>query len=92
MTDGKQQENKAHAVSLEARKNAHIVGVSEVQSFDEESVVLTTSCGEMTVEGEGLHVGTLDMAKGVVSIDGDIRALYYTDGAPSRRRGRRLFS
>ena len=87
------EEGKRHALSLSARQTAHIEGVVQVQSFDEQSVLLETDCGEMTVEGEGLHVGTLDIARGVVEVTGRIDGIYYTASAPKRRFGRaRLFS
>ena len=86
-------EEKKHAVSLSAREVARIEGVTEVESFDEQSVALTTDCGEMTVEGEGLRVSTLDLSRGVVEVSGRIDGLYYSATAPKRRLGRsRLFS
>ena len=91
MTEVK-QDNKAHTLTVQARTHAGIAGVVEVLSFDEESVVLNTLCGEMTVEGEGLHVGTLDMTKGVLDVDGQISAIYYREAAPQRRRGRKFFA
>ena len=84
-------ENKRHTLSLTARTRAQIAGVTEVESFDEHSVVLDTDCGEMTVEGEGLHVGTLDIAKGVVEISGRIGGIYYSDSAPAPKGFRARF-
>ena len=39
----------------------------------------------MTVEGEGLHVGTLDIARGVVEVQGHIGAILYRDSTPKKR-------
>ena len=92
MGEREQNENKKHTLSLTARTRAEIEGVREVESFDEQSVILMTDCGELTLEGEGLHVGTLDMVRGIVAVDGRISAVYYGDGAPTRRGLRaRLF-
>jgi len=74
-----------HTLSLLTREKAEITGVVEVESFDEETVVLKTDCGEMTVEGRGLHVATLDIERGVVVLDGRVNAVYYTDVAPKRQ-------
>ncbi len=83
---------KLHTLTLHARARVQITGVSEVQSFDEQSVVLITDCGELTVEGEGLHVSTLDIARGLVDVDGRVLGLIYSDAAPARRGLRsRLF-
>lgn len=77
----------AHTVSLVARSHAEIGGVIEVKSFDEQSVVLDTVCGQLVLEGEGLHVGALDMARGVLVIDGRQTALYYMDAPTARKKG-----
>ena len=76
---------KKHTLSIIARTQAAIAGVSDVESFDENTVILTTDCGQMTLEGEGLHIGTLDIARGVVEVSGRIGAVYYSDQAPARR-------
>ena len=92
MADKSMQESKKHALSVVARGQASISGVTEVDSFDEHGVILKTDCGEMTVEGEELHVGALDIARGEVEITGRICAIYYSDAAPVKRGLRaRLF-
>ena len=53
-----------HEFSVRGRRTMQICGVSEVISFDENSVVAGTACGEMTVEGSGLHIGALDIDRG----------------------------
>lgn len=85
-------EGKRHALTLSVREHAVIEGVTEVESFDEQSVILVTDCGELTLEGEGLHVGTLDISRGVVEVQGRICAVLYSDAAPVKRGLRaRLF-
>ena len=84
-------EPKKHALSLTARTRAEISGVTEVESFDEHSVILITDCGEMTVEGDGLRVGTLDIARGVVEVEGKIGGMYYKDAAAEKRGWRSRF-
>ena len=48
---------------------------------------MVTDCGDLTLEGDGLRVGTLDTDKGIISVDGKINALYYTDSIKKGRRG-----
>ena len=85
-------EEKKHTLSLTARAALCVSGVTEVDSFDERLVVLKTDCGEMTVEGEALHVGALDIDKGEIEITGRISAVCYTDAAaPKRGLRARLF-
>lgn len=76
-----------HDCYIHSRAHMDITGVSEVVSFDESVVVLITGCGEMTLEGQDLRIGTLDTEKGVVSVDGKISALYYMDSLSKKRRG-----
>ena len=76
---------KKHTLSLVARGCASIAGVTRVESFDEHSVLLQTDCGNLAVEGEGLHVGTLDIAHGVVEITGSVNAISYQDATPKKR-------
>lgn len=85
MTEKGSEQEKKHAVAIEARKSVAISGVTEVESFDERSVQLFTDCGELTLEGEGLHIGTLDIAAGHVEIEGHLSALYYSDDVPVKR-------
>ena len=92
MTEKGSEQEKRHAVSLTARRSITVSGVTEVESFDDASVELITDCGGLTVEGEGLHVGTLDIASGKVEVAGKINGLYYRDKAPVKKglRGRFL--
>ena len=85
MSEREVNEAKKHTLHIDTRLRAMIEGVREVESFDEQSVVLLTDCGEMTLEGDGLHVSTLDMARGVVAVDGRIDAVLYADNIPQRK-------
>ena len=91
MTQKQTIEGGAHTLSVTARKSATLTGVKEVQSFDEHCVVLKTDCGEMSVEGEELRVGTLDVERGIVALTGRICALYYSDAMPAKKGLRARF-
>lgn len=81
----KQEKND---IALRSRQHIDITGVREVQSFDENSVVMTTCCGDMSVDGEGLKIGTLDTDRGIVSVDGKISAIvYYDDCGEDKKKG-----
>ena len=68
-----------HDIVIKERKHIDICGVREVVSFDEVSVLMVTTGGEMTVEGSDLKIGALDTDRGLVSIDGKINAVIYED-------------
>ena len=80
-------ERQVHEINLNMRKHMDINGVREVVSFDELGVILRTVCGELTVEGKDIKVSTLDTDKGVVSLDGRIDALFYSESEDSKKRG-----
>ena len=82
-----QVERQNHEIRIGMRKEMSITGVKEVLSFDESSVVLKSACGEVTVEGSELRVGTLDTDRGVVNLAGRIDTIYYSDDRPLEKRG-----
>ena len=47
-------------------------------SFDEQSVVLYTDYGEITLRGSKLHISKLSLETNEVNIDGEIEAIIYT--------------
>ena len=81
-----QTDKKYHEINVKMRKEMTVCGVLEVESFDENTVILHTSCGDMTVEGRELKVGTLDVERGLVSLGGHIDAVLYSidDGEKKR--------
>ena len=86
------ENQKNHGVLIRGRGHLEITAVTDVVSFDEESVNIDTEMGEMLVDGESLHVGTLDTQKGVVVIDGKINCIYYRTDQPRKKGIGRLFS
>ena len=70
---------KVHSFSVSGRTAMDILGVREVISFDEANVTLMTEGGEMSIDGEGMRVGVLDIDSGRVSLSGKINSIYYFD-------------
>ena len=66
-----------HHLVLEQRERLVISGVEEVARFDEETIVLTTSLGELEIQGEGLHIEKLSLEGGELHVDGTVTALIY---------------
>ena len=77
-----------HNIIVEDRKKMTLTGVKDVLSFDEETVVLDTSLGKLTVKGSGLHIVNFDTKRGDLSAEGRLYALVYT----SEERSVGLFS
>lgn len=76
-----------HSVVIDDRKSISLTGVKDVDSFDENVIVAVTSMGELTVKGENLHIGTLNVDTGEMSINGEINSLVYTNDVRSSSKG-----
>lgn len=66
-----------HKLTLNERKNLTLSGVTEVVSFDEDTVVLRTGLGTLVVQGQQLQLKTL--CEEEVAVDGHISALVYEE-------------
>lgn len=71
-----------HSLILKDRKEISLTGVTDVDSFDENSIVAYTDFGELTIGGNNLHISTLNTETGELSIDGEISSLNYLDNRP----------
>ena len=67
-----------HHILLEQRERLVISGVEDVERFDEETIVLTTTMGELEIQGEHLHIEKLSLDGGELHVDGTVSALLYT--------------
>lgn len=72
-----------HKLTLSDRKNLTMTGATEVVSFDENSVVLKTSLGMLTIHGQQLQLKNLSLDGGQVAVDGVISALIYEEPRPA---------
>lgn len=88
-------EENVHSVLISERKHIELCGVTDVISFDENSVLLSTVCGRMEIEGSELHVSVLDVRDSRVKIDGTVNGLFYyneTEKSEKKRLFGRVFS
>ncbi len=68
-----------HQLIMQNRQVLEMTGVSDVDSFDETTVLAYTSMGRLTIRGGGLHIKRLDLECGALTVEGNICALEYTD-------------
>ncbi len=69
---------KEHLLELRNRHEMSLTGVSEVVNFTDNLVTLRTSCGDLTVRGEGLVMGRLNTETGELYIKGTVSILRYS--------------
>lgn len=91
MQEDKKVVKLPHNIILEDRKMLSISGVNDIDSFDENVVILFTEMGELTVKGSNLHISKLNVDTGELTMDGDISALFYNEGTQKKSTGS-LFS
>lgn len=73
-----------HHLILEDREKLTVSGVEEVESFDENTIVMDTAQGVLVVRGEELHIEKLSLDGGDLKVEGMIESLVYEES----RRGK----
>lgn len=74
-------ENKlshTHSIIMEQCKKINMSGVKEVKGFDEETVLLDTEEGLLTIKGDSLVINDFSATSGELSMEGSVFALAYT--------------
>ena len=82
-----QTTEKPHGLTMDRREKAVLTGVTDVERFDENEVVLHTHGGRLILTGTGLHVSSLQLEEGRLLVDGAIDGVVYDGGAMKRRGG-----
>lgn len=67
-----------HNLIVENRKKITLTGVKEVLSFDEETILLDTFLGGLTVKGSGMSILGFERDTGDLIAEGQIFAFAYT--------------
>lgn len=84
---------KAHSLDLDNRQMLKITGVTDVDSFDEETINAYTDYGLLTISGENLHIEELNLDSGDLNLKGNVVALVYSEKTKkSSNIFKRLFS
>lgn len=84
--DDRARPEMAHHIILEEREQLSVSGVEEVESFDENTILLTTAQGALEIQGEGLHIEKLSLDGGDLRVEGRVNALLY-EAEPGHRGG-----
>ena len=74
-------------VYLKEGEQLSVSGVEEVESFDENTIVMLTNRGTLIVRGEELHIEKLSLDGGDLKVEGTIDSLTYEDSGRDRAGG-----
>ncbi len=77
------EEERNHKVVLENREKLTISAARDIESFDDEKVVVVTDMGTMTISGENFRISKLNVDDGQLVIEGDVDEIQYSDNLSS---------
>ena len=89
--DKKRSADMPHNIILEGRARMSVSGVTEVESFDENAIIVFTTRGLLAIRGSGLHIERLCLETGELGIEGNVESLAYSDEERSGGFFSRLF-
>lgn len=73
-----------HHLTLEGRSVLSVSGVEDVESFDENSIVMYTGKGTLVVRGEELHIEKLSLDGGELRVEGTVDSISYEDSGKEK--------
>lgn len=85
--DKKISKPKSQNLILENREKLSVSGVIDVESFNDENIVVETELGILVIRGEDLHISKLNLDNSELNVEGDIISLEYSDSEGSKSKG-----
>lgn len=77
----------AHIVNIDNRERISVTEVADIESFNEEIIILILKNGGLVIRGEDLHIQKLDLEEGRVLISGAIGSAVYTEKKDKQEKG-----
>lgn len=84
------EKNLPHHLILENKRKLSVSQVTDVDTFDENRIVLYTEDDILIIEGYDLHLQRLDVSGGELLVEGEIISLQYT-GRENAVKGKGFF-
>lgn len=73
------ENQKEYKISMVNRKNLVVEGVQNVETFDDEEIILDTKMGLLILKGENLHIVQLNLEEGTMIVEGHCKSLDFTE-------------
>ena len=83
----RRKEEMLHKLVMTGREKLTVIGVEDVDSFDDDKVIVYTTEGIMTVKGADFRINRLNVEDGEMEIEGEIDSIEYADGHKSDKGG-----
>ena len=74
-----EQVRSGHSLTLENRNTLTITGLTDIDRFDEREIVVFTGQGELSITGRELHILSVSLETGDLTVEGEIWGLLYGD-------------
>jgi sporulation protein YabP len=72
-------EQKVHQFSLLNREDFKLNGVTKVETFDDQEIIIETNAGPLGIFGENLHINRLNLETGDLEVIGLIKSIQYLE-------------
>lgn len=83
---------KKHTVYIENRKKINISGVINVDSFNDNDIILQTVLGMLVIKGTELHIIKLSLDVGDLLLEGNIDSFIYSEKYSIKQKGGNFLS
>ncbi len=74
-----EQVRKNHTLIIENRGSLTVSGLTDIDRFDEREIVIFTEQGELSITGRELHIRSISIEQGDLTVEGEIWGLLYGD-------------
>ena len=68
-----------HTLNIDNRERLKVTAVTDVESANEETILVLLAQGGLVVKGQKLHIQKLDLGEGKAVITGNIQSAVYTE-------------
>ncbi|MCL1880975.1 MAG: sporulation protein YabP [Oscillospiraceae bacterium] len=72
-------DSKSHGIVVENRKKIILTGVKEVESFNDDDIIVVTNLGGLRIRGKKLEVAKINVETGDMEVSGMIDSIHYSD-------------
>ncbi len=80
-------QRRLHQVVLKESGDLLVEGVGNVESFDDQEILVETEAGMLQISGRELHIKQLDLDGGTLAVEGLIIGLEYTGDVKGKKSG-----